>query len=603
MLNNRSLISRIICLILSLAVSLSLLAACNKEDAEKNVSSDTAEVNSETDTDDTSEPTESTEPSEDASSSSDTDSSEPDVVENGGFDEDFEEDDEKVLYNYSVYNSKAPVIDTYRGMSATVYHANNFVKNDTTGRYYTDEMLDIEIDRLQRMGVHTCRTRLYSNWIWSNSANNWDFNSERANYFYDYCKELQSRDMNIILNLGWDVEFVVEIVLEGKEAMKEVAYLDGRGNDINGESVGYDFTGLDEYWTRVTKAGLRYADYYAKFLNECRSRGINNIDYLLYFTEPSNRKVDGSYHPEGAGPSAEAYTKLCRVISDALDKSGAVGDIKSIGACQGGANDGLLRYVLEHDPDLFDILGSHHYPTADSIVDNVYYETSNTLWYEYIDAMKSANLFGKKEFWCDEYSASDSNVVRGTPDTDPWYGLQAVVGLIASQAIGINNTISWQAADQLWTDTLYTGGEFKDGIHMCGAMPSLYNSNIPRGEYYMWGLFSRYNGYQNGKVYSTDYLADDKYLDSGLHIGVVQLEDGNWTVTVANAGMETSSFTIDFEKAINKTLYRHTENANTLVPDAYAYIADVDKVYKDVKDRFTDTLAPGTLAVYTSVKG
>lgn len=596
MLNNK--LIKLICLVLALVLSISLLGACVKIDKE-NVSSNGS--SSTTDEDDAT-----SEPDDDSDNDSDNDeedqNDESDDTANGD-DEWGDDENEKGVFKYTVQNGGAPLIDSYRGMSATVYHANNFVKNDKTGRFYTDEMLDIEITRLQKMGVRTCRTRLYSNWIWSETTGNWDFNSERANYFYDYCKELQSRDMNIILNLGWDVEFVVEVVKDGQDAMTEVKYLDGRGDDINGESVGYDFTGLNEYWTRVTKAGLRYADYYAKFLTELKSRGINNVDYLLYFTEPSNRNADGSYHPFGAGSSAEQYVKLCRVISDALDKTGAVQGIKSIGACQGGANDGLLRYVLEHDPDLFDIMGSHHYPTATSIVDNVYYEVSSLLWERYMDAMDGAGFFGKKEFWCDEYAANDGMTKRGEPDTDPWYGLQAVVGLIASQAHGISNTISWQAADQLWTDTTYSEGEFRDGIHMCGAMPSLYNSIIPRGEYYMWGLFSKYNGYQNGKVFLTDYTEDDKHIYSGLHIGVVQLEDGNWTISVANVDQTDTTFVLNFEKALGKTLYRHTESVAGFAPDAQAVIADVDKVYVDVQDKLTDVIPAASLVVYTSVKG
>lgn len=604
MFNNISFTKRIVLLVLSLAIAISLLGACSNSDSADNNSSskNTSSANEKKPNNNTT--SDNTNNLIDPDAPLDGEENIPDTDTNIPGDEEFEDEDySKPVYTYTVPNASKPVIDSYRGMSATVWHAYGFMKDDKTGRVYTDEMMEIELDRLQRMGVHTCRTIMKSQWIWSATANNWDFDSKRANYFYDYCKELQRRGMNIILNLGWDVEFAIEIVKEGKDAQEEVAYLNGRGDDVNGESVGYDFSGLNEYWTRVTKSGLRYADLYAKLLTELRSRGINNIDYLLYFTEPSNRKADGSYHPEGAGASAEQYTKLCRIISDALDKSGTVGNIKSVGACQGGANDGLVRYVIAHDPELFDILGSHHYPTATYITDNVYYEVADILWEKYIDAMKGANLFGRKEFWCDEYAANDSTTVKGEPDTSPWNGLQAVVGLIASQRRGISNTISWQAADQLWTDSIYNEGEFREGVHMCGAMPSLFNSDIPRGEYYMWGLFSRYNGYQNGKVYYVDYTEDDIHVFSGLHIGVVQLEDGNWTVTVVNADTEPSTFIIDFEKAIGRTLYRHTENVETCSPDSKALIADVDKVYMGVQDKFTDTIPGGTLAVYTTVKG
>ena len=194
----------------------------------------------------------------------------------------------------------------------------------------------------------------------------------------------------------------------------------------------------------------------------------------------------------------------------------------------------------------------------------------------------------------------------------------AVGGIIAQQR-GINNISLWQIFDQLWTDQTNTGGEFLDGIHMCGAIPSLYHSDVPRGEYYMWGLFSKYNGYKNGKTYGTNYVEEvvekDKFgnvtftntLDvlSGLHIGAVQLENGGWTITVVNAdSIQDRWFRIDFEKSLGGvTLYRHSENVNTCVRNTGAVIADVDKVFVGVNGAIKDFLPAGTVAVHTTEKG
>ena len=153
---------------------------------------------------------------------------------------------------------------------------------------------------------------------------------------------------------------------------------------------------------------------------------------------------------------------------------------------------------------------------------------------------------------------------------------------------------------------------------MCGAMPSLFMSDVPRGEYYMWGLFARYNGFKNGKVYRTNYTDEHRFrfkgdehdrvtsLDvvSGLHLGVVQLENGGWTITVVNAdSIEDRQFMIDFEKTLGGvTLYRHTENVYTCERNTGAVIADVDKVFVGVKDKLKDTIPAGTVAVYTTIK-
>ena len=605
MFKNFDLTKKIICLCVALFLAFSLIG-CNTKDDEINssssdtsVSSDKSGVNSE---DSVSSEEETADNSETSSDDSWGD------YEDGDAFADEEETDEAYgpnwIYQLNVYNGSAPIIDTYRGMSATVYHAFGFMKDDKSGRAYTDDMLELEIDRLQKMGVRTCRTKVSTPWLWSTVKNNWDLDSVRANYFYDYCKELQSRDMNIVMQLGWDVEFVIEIVKGGENAQQETKYLDGRGEDLNGESAGYDLSGLDEYWTRVTKAANRWGYLYVNFLNELRARGINNVDYLMFFCEPSNRNEDGSYHPEGAGASAEEYTRLCRIIKDYLVKADALDGILTMGGAQGGNNHKLLEYILDTDPDLFEIHACHTYPTGNYITDNVYHDYASEYFTRVIGTMKDHGVFGKKEYWCDEFSARDTvnNSNRNVPDEHPWYGLQGVVGAISAQSFGVSNIISWQAVDQLWTDQTNTGGEFLDGIHMCGAMPSLFNSDVPRGEYYMWGLFSKYNGYKNGKVYRTNY--NDEYWISGLHLGVVELEDGNWTITVVNADIEPHHFQLNLEKALGgKTFYRHTENVDTCVRNTGAVIADVDKVFVGVQDVVKDTLPGGTVAVYTTVKG
>ena len=341
----------------------------------------------------------------------------------------------------------------------------------------------------------------------------------------------------------------------------------------------------------------------------------------MFFCEPSNRNADGSYHPDGPGASAEQYTRLCRIIKDYLVEKKALNGILTMGGAQGGNSHELLNYILDTDPDIFEIHACHTYPTGNYITDNVYHDYAAEYFTRVIGTMKDHGVFGKKEYWCDEFSARDSvnNSNRNVPDEHPWYGLQGVVGAISAQAFGVSNIITWQAVDQLWTDQTNTGGEFLNGIHMCGAMPSLFNSDVPRGEYYMWGLFSKYNGYKNGKTYGTNYVEEvvekDKFgnvtftntLDvlSGLHIGAVQLENGGWTITVVNAdSIQDRWFRIDFEKSLGGvTLYRHSENVNTCVRNTGAVIADVDKVFVGVNGAIKDFLPAGTVAVYTTEKG
>lgn len=261
----------------------------------------------------------------------------------------------------------------------------------------------------------------------------------------------------------------------------------------------------------------------------------------------------------------------------------------------------MMQYILKRDTEVFDVWGSHTYPAGQSITSNLYYDLYQPIWESYMQPMKDYDLYDNTEFWVEEFQTRDQTFSVGRPDNTPWVGLQGVVAAIAAAQEGVSNISTWQSFDQLWTDQNNTNGEFLNGIHMCGHAPSLFMSSIPRGPYYIYGLYGKYNGYEGGTVYRTNI--EDWYWDSGLYINAVKLSDGNWTITVVNAEINDAVFTIDFEKSIGKTLYRHTENANDLVPDAYAELATVDKVYVDVEDKLIDKLPGGTVAIYTTIKG
>lgn len=137
---------------------------------------------------------------------------------------------------------------------------------------------------------------------------------------------------------------------------------------------------------------------------------------------------------------------------------------------------------------------------------------------------------------------------------------------------------------------------------MCGDIPSLFISATPYDQYYATGLFSKYNGYKNGKSYRTS-LVDDAMMYEGVYIGAVQLEDGNWTITVVNLNIDEAYIDVTFGKAINKTLFRHVEAAGDVKATPDARLADADKCFKDVKNKMYDTIPGGSIVVYTSVKG
>lgn len=598
MLTHSKYMSRLLCLLLCLALAFSLLTACNMgKDSNESGNSSTA---SDTIDDNPSDVVE-----DPASSETDTAGDETwgtdigtDTGNNGGGTTVPEEEPEEIT-SLKVYNGSAPLSTQYRGVSGSVYHAYGFMKDDATGRVYTDEIMNLELSRLQEAGVRYCRTRYSSSWMWDSTLG-WNFESKRMNYFYDYANALQDRGLNIVLTLGWHLNYIVPIPGKGA-SIGEVPYLYGEGEDRYGESAGYDFSNLNADYTRYAKAAMRYGYWYAETLKACRARGINNITHLLYFTEPS---YETTTTPEGL--YAAEYLFISKAIKSKLVAEGVADTVKHVGPNQGSIKhgNGLLRYVLERQPDLFDVYTAHVYPDSNDITSNVYYDVILPVFQSYTQPLKDVGVWQKKEFWVDEFYCRSEQMKLGADS--PWAGLQTVIGAILAQQEGINNISLWQIFDQLWTDQTNTGGEFVNGIHVCGSAPSLFVSSIPRGQYYSTSLFARYNGFQNGKSYRTnehENQADYEKGNLGLHIGAAQLEDGNWTITVVNTDLEDATFSVTFDKAINKTLYRHVENVTTLVSTTAAHLADADKTYVNVGDKFIDTIPGGSVVIYTSIKG
>ena len=629
MRNNK--LIQILCLLLSLVMAVSLLGACKSKDNDTNISSgggSQVEDNNTDNTDDNPDDTadnndggdnwnydEPYDNGDDFNNSNDYNSD--DNWNNGGSGDNGDDGnnggnngDDDYLANYTatinVFNSEKPLTTQYRGVSGSVYHAFGHMLDDKTGRAYTDEMMDLELSRLQDAGVRFARTRYYSGWAWDSNINGWNWNSNRMNYYWQYCKDLQERGINVVQSVGWHLDVITEM---RPAAIGEVSYIQSGQNyeDLYGESDGYDFSKcLNDNYKMYAKKALRLAYFEAETLKQAKARGINNISHLLYFTEPSytdntyvNPNKPGEKHGE-EGLEADEYIFIIQTIQQKLKDEGVYNMVQHIGPNQGSKThgDGLLRYMLEKGcKDMFDVWDCHFYPSSSDITNNVFYDITDPVFESYVQPLKDVGIFGNVEFWVDEFYSNQA----GLGGDQAWVGLQNVVGFIAAQQRGINNFSLWQIFDQLWTDQNNTGGEFVNGIHVCGSAPSLFVSSIPRRQYYSTSLFAKYNGYQNGKAYRTNN--DDLQMESDLHAGAVQLEDGSWTITVVNAGIDDYDITVEFDKAIYQTLYRHVNDENTNIGTTAAHLPDADKTFANVKGKFTDTIKGGCVAIYTGVKG
>ena len=628
-----------LCLLLSLILAFSLLGACSSSKGKEDVSSDaSSQVSDDVESDYSEDEGDVAELPEDEDDYSEDDYYEDDYYEDDYYEDDYYEDDyyeddyydnnignndnsyqdnndnsyedeyfdgdyfgddyfeeEKYVNHLNVYNNEEPITERYGGMSGTVWHAFGFMKDDKTGRVYSDKMMNIELERLQNTGVRYCRTRYTSEWAWDPAKEQYDWNADRFGYFCDYANALQDRDIDIILSVGWHFGFVSHI---DDHSIDEVLYLNGEGEDKFGESVGAEdiYKDLSAEDARMTRAARRFGYFYAETLRQLRARGINNISHLLYMTEPSN-----SYLGAEAGAENEAYLLFSRAFKQKLIEENVAHTVKHMGPNETSkTGDILFKYVVDNDPELFDVYTVHDYPHMTDVTVDVLNEIYGKTLDSFVKHAKKAGIYGKKEFWLDEYDVNYDGKAGG--QSVSWAGLQNVFGCIMAQQRGLENTVLWMLFDQLWTDHTNNGGEFVEGIHMCGDIPSLFNGSIPYDQYYIIGLFMKYNGYKNGKVYRTSYFEDSEMFE-GVYTGAVQLEDGSWTITVVNLNIDEAYIDLSFDKAINQTLYRHVCATGDLKATPDARLADADKCFKDVKNKLYDTIPGGSITIYTGLKG
>ena len=492
----------------------------------------------------------------------------------------------------SVLNGQTPITKNYRGYSATIYHAFGFMEDESSGRVYTEKMRNDELKKLTNFGIRYARTRYPSDWTWD-ANRGWDFSRNRFGYFCNYAKALQQRGVQVVLQAGWHLGAITEIE---DCSIGEVEYLKGRGVDRYAESYGLDFTGKSAEEQRMIKGARRYGYWLGQTLLQLRSRGIYNVNYISYFVEPSN-----FYSGYPAGNSNKEYVLICRASRNKLGEMGLENTVKHVGPNEvSGTGDELLQYVLKTDPELFDIYTAHTYPHASSVSSDEYANILTPSYQSYKNHMQNAGLWGKKEFWIDELDVKADDYPAQSDLA--WGGLQNAVCGIVGQQLGMNNMLFWQLFDQLWTDFTSNGGEWKNGIHITGIVPSLFEGNTPRKQFYTFGPFVKYNGYQKGKVYQTNNNALMQNHES-LYLGAAQLEDGKWTISVVNNGSKDRPVEINFEKALNQTLYRHRQTASSVTATPEGCLARADATYLQVKGKLRDVIPAGSIVIYTGVKG
>lgn len=583
---------------------------------------------------------------------------------------------EKILNNFTdkiinVSNDSFPIYNNFQGIRSTVYHGTIFFQ-DSHNRTYTDEQAATEMDRLVDTKVDNVRTRFASQWMWTDNGWNWD--SDKMNAFYKWADMLQDRNISITLQAGWHLHdfmyfydkwvatnkmnYEYDNPTTGHSSISEVNYLHGYndaatakvtskyGEDANaaaitaaGKAIGLELT--DEEYAHYSVAAARYGEWIKQALNALKAHGINNIEYLIPFTETGYEYIDPNTKTPIENYSYDEWTLMVIALNNALEKQGIRNNYKFIGPAQSlykNANrlpfvEYLYNKIKGTDyEDLLDINAMHQYtqPNTKAGYEATVFEpyASYSLAEEnfkyYNDVLTKVGV-RNQEFWCDEYFAH-------APDAKWWNNIgmqmtQFAAGMTAGINNGVNRFLTWQMFDCLWDSDVAHGtgihdnsDEFSGGIHAVGTCPALvhvdgkncpngekcnctknYNisSYVPRVTYYGINLIGKYMNNENADVFETEVIGKEVEKDGGVYVSAIKNDEGKTVILVVNTMPVSSSVDVNFEQSGIVSFNRYTYDPNEIVPSADATSIPSDKELSlNGQNSFYDIIPAQSFAIY-----
>lgn len=550
-------------LLLAIVMMLSCFAGCKNEPIKDNPNKDSITSSNTTSGND-----------DNSSQDSDTDSENDSIIDTDmdsdwdDWDDEWDDwDDDSFGFSneLSILNSK-PLTENFLGFGG-LYNCFSYVE-DSIDRGMTQELLDLEMDRLENMQLSIIRSLFQYHWSYDEVKGEWDWDSESMTGFYQWCKEMDERGIDIGIMAG---QGPLEITRE-KDG-------DGNLNPFYAEANG-----------DADKCREEYANWVVELLKQIRKRGLDNVKYFFLFIEPGDAWSSKDYDYQIN--SLQPFRGHCIAVDAALKEAGIRDQIKLIGP---NIADSLQMYeYCVEDKDLnkvFDIYSWHTYDRK-GMYENSYYSMLD----DFSAAVNMAKKIGKP-LWIDEdglYSGIFSDYDEYL--AHPWHATKNASMMVAAMNAGVQTFIRWSIVDQFWPGDGTTSGEWLSGAQRCGIFPNITMSTIPRNTYYTYSLFTKYCTGNNMKVYEGLGMGD-------VHLSACQNDNGDWTIVVVNMGYATENIEISFEKAIGKTLYRHVYNPYKNKPTMGADIITPDKNMGLISDTISDTIGGGCVQIYTSIKG
>ncbi len=475
-----------------------------------------------------------------------------------------------------LYNDN-PVNDDFLGFSAIYYPW--IYQRDPDERNYTEEQAKEELDRLKESGIKIVRLTVFASYDWYDEENNsWHFDDEKFYAQLRSLKEIQIRDIDMVINVEWGTAIQTSC-------------------HVFGDNRFYKFP--------FEKECELFGDFVYEFLKVLRENGISRAKYISFFSEPNNEKAAVF---DGNKDSKYREKKSISAVHKKLKKEGIRDDYKFIMG-QTAIGDDIWNYTWQLIKPTYDAVNEYADIWAYHTYNRATTEYGNTASnFERILGAVNESIEDKlglsaKNVWFDEYNALEYGTDNSSIQRDELrirYPLNLVSGMIALLNTGYKTVINWTFVDTLWIGS-HNGKNnhidgWHDGVHCHGLMPNLMQSKIPYRSYYAYTLFSKF--IKDGKIFRGEN-SEEKEMCCTAALN----NDGSMAIAVINSGLLGRSFILNFNKELEqKTFYRHLFVCTEDYKDESATIISSDKVLKNVTNVLKDTLPAGSVAVYTTEK-
>ncbi|MBQ4153812.1 MAG: hypothetical protein IJE01_01260 [Clostridia bacterium] len=609
---------KLICLILTLCISLALFAGCKKQGETTNTSSDTADnfVDDEYQDDEYQDDEYEDDEYQDDEYEDDFEDYEDDWEDFEDEFDDWEEEEEfeESLYEQELFiNNKKPINENFLGFNM-IHQLYNYIP-DKYDRMNTEKQIAHELDTMEKMGVDMIRSFYGPSLAWDPETGKFDWDNAGMQAFYKNCKDMEKIGIEVGITPQWSFSGFIPTKNEETGEYEARAY---------GSYVGLYFTGftalpsntitMEEAFEATLKG---HREFVRDSVLAFKAHGITNVKQLFAYTEVNNTLSGLGWYEDQEATLDERrmydtiipmYDKAVRALDAGLKDAGLRENYEIVGPCDNWRDDQnspessrMVDYALENLTDVIDIIGTHYgYDRANEYINDQYYDIP---FDKIPDPLNKTREKGMRYF-IDEYNASDkgsSASAKRETMGHPWKGVAIGAMANAVMNLGVDNLYLWTLYDQQWPGMGDTSGgeaptnsEFHQGIQINGFLPALQEATIPRPAWYVTSLLTKY--VDQGALYGCE-------VDIGVYASCIKRNDGEWTIIVTNYNLLDATFKINIEDSLGgKDFYRHLYVASDIKPVAGNEMLNADKVIKGVEDAFIDTLPAGSVAVYTTVK-